>query len=224
MSSTSNIRFDTGEPAAVSITDNDLRPGPAPHAFGAGIEINGEGAYYIARNDILIESPFGLGIYALGAPDFGVAPMIGPVIEKNTVRLQPRADTGPVFADGIDLVGVVSGAYVGQNSIEGGAFSAIGLYDVTPDDSDLGFNTFVGNQIATFNPIVANVFLDTAAHDTVFDGFSGTVVDLGSNNHVTGVSSDGGAATGLLVSEATRRRNEMMQDAIDALRRRGAPK
>ena len=95
-----NVSSVTGAPATVSITDNHLRPGPAPDAFGVGIEINGEGSYYIARNDILVESPNGLGVYALGAPDFGIAPMIAPVIEKNDVTLHLRTDLGPVFADG----------------------------------------------------------------------------------------------------------------------------
>jgi hypothetical protein len=216
-----NVSFVTGLPATVSIVDNHLRPGPAPNAFGVGIEINGEGSYYVARNDILVESPNGLGVYALGAPEFGIAPMIAPVIEKNDVTVHPRTDLGPVFADGIDLVGTVSNAYVGQNAVTGSGFSALGLYDVTVD-SDLGFNTYVGNQIATFEPIVADVVLDTATHDTVFKGFSGQVIDLGSNNHITGAGANGHAATGQHLRDATRRRNEAMRVTIDLLRQRGA--
>lgn len=217
-----NVNMATGQPTAVDIVDNVLRPGPALNAFGVGIEINGEGAYYVARNDIVIESVNGLGIYALGAPDFGIAAMIGPVIEKNRVRMQPRTDMGPVFGDGIDLVGVVSGAYVGQNAIEGAAFSALGLYGVGVGGDDLGFNTYVGNQIASFVADAADVFLDTAAHHTVFKGFSGSVIDLGLNNHITGVGGVGHAVTSEQVREATRRRNEAMQAAIELLRQHGA--
>ena len=216
-----NVSAATGAPATVGITDNHLRPGPAVNGFGVGIEINGEGSYTVARNDILVESPNGLGVYALGAPDFGIAPMIAPVIEKNDVTLHLRTDLGPVFADGIDLVGTVSNAYVGQNAVRGSGFSALGLYDVN-DGSDLGFNTYVGNQIATFDPTVADVFLDTAAHDTVFKGFSGQVIDLGSNNHITGAGAQGHAATGQQVRDATRRRNDAMQATIDLLRQHGA--
>jgi hypothetical protein len=212
-----NARF--GEPATVNITDNVLRPGLAPGAFGMGIEVNGEGSYYIARNDITIESTQGLGIYALGAPRFGIAPMIAPVIEKNRVTVQPAPDTRPVFADGIDLVGVVSRAYVGQNSIDGTAFSALGLYDAGVG-SDLGFNTYVGNQIATFRALVADVFLDTATHDTVIKGESGVVIDLGTNNSVTGASAI--AKTGDQVHEAMRHRHEAVQAASEGLLRRGA--
>jgi len=208
-------------PATVSIVDNHLRPGPAPDAFGVGIEINGEGSYYVARNDILVESPFGLGVYALGAPDFGIAPMIAPVIEKNAVAVHPLLDQRPVFADGIDLVGTVSSAYVGQNVVTGSGFAALGLYNVS-DDSDLGFNTFVGNQIATFVPQVADVLLDTASHDTVLKGFSGEVLDLGSNNHISGAGAQGNAATGQQVRDATRRRHEAMQATIELLRQHGA--
>ena len=216
-----NVSFVTGAPATVSIVDNHLRPGSAPNAFGVGIEINGEGSYYIARNDILVESPYGLGVYALGAPDFGIAPMIAPVIERNNVTLHLRTDLRPVFADGIDLVGTVSRAYVGQNAVTGSGFAALGLYDVN-DGSDLGFNTYVGNQIATFDPTVADVFLDTAAHDTVLKGFSGEVIDLGSNNHIAGAGAQGHAATGQQVRDATRRRHEAMQATIELLRQHGA--
>src|SRR5205823_6516580 len=37
-----NISSVTGVTAAVRITDNVLRPGPAPNGFGVGIEVNGE--------------------------------------------------------------------------------------------------------------------------------------------------------------------------------------
>lgn len=215
-----NVNRATGTPATVSIIDNQLRPGPAPGHFGVGIEINGQGSYYVARNDILVESPVGLGVYALGAPEFRIAPMVGPVIEKNQVRLQPRDDGRPVFTDGIDLVGTVSQAYVGQNAIEGSGFSALGAYNVSAT-SDLAFNTYVGNQIATFDPIMADIFLDVATHDTVVKGFSGTVVDLGTNNRVTGVNA-GGPGTGAQVSEATRRRNEAMEATIELLQQHGA--
>lgn len=213
-----NLSFASGEPAAVYIVDNDLRPGPGANAFGVGIQINGEGAYYVARNDIVIESANGLGVYALGAPQFGIAPMLGPVIEKNRVLMRPRTDLGTVFADGIDLVGTVSDAYVGENTVEGTGYSALGLYNVTPDGSELSFNTYVGNQIASFDPMVAHVFLDTTSHDNVFKGLSGIVIDLGTHNHVNGVSTNGQASTGQLVREATRRRNEAMQATADLLR------
>ena len=217
-----NISPATGVPATVAIADNALRPGPAPGVFGVGIEINGEGSYYVARNDIVIESEFGLGIYALGAPTFGIAPMIAPVIEKNDVHMRPQPEFEPAIGDGIDLVGVVSGAYVGQNAIDGDAFSALGLYGVAGDGDDLGFNTYVGNRISGFEANTADVYLDTAAHDTVFEGFSGSVLDFGSNNHITGIAPNGGAATGQRVSEATRRRHDAVMITLDLLRSHGA--
>jgi hypothetical protein len=216
-----NVSSATGVPASVRITENELRPGPAPNAFGVGIEVNGEGAYYVADNDILVESPFGLGVYALGAPEFGIAPMRAPVIERNRVTVRPVADGRPVFSDGIDLVGTVSDAYVGQNSVAGTGFSALGSYDVS-DSSDLGFNTFVGNRIASFHELVADVLLDTATHDNVLMGDSGTVLDLGTNNRITGFSGIADGAAGAQMSAATRLRNDAMQEAIEALRGHGA--
>lgn len=216
-----NVGTATGLPAAVSITDNHLRPGPAPNAFGMGIEVNGEGAYYVADNDILVESPSGLGVYALGAPEFGIAPVTAPVLERNRVVMQPVADGRPVFADGIDLVGTVSGAYVGRNSVEGTSFAALGSYGVS-GASDLGFNTFVGNRIASSRALVADVFLDTAAHDNVLLGDSETVLDLGTSNHIAGAAGMGHSGAGEQVSGATRVRNEAMQESIGALRSHGA--
>jgi sorbitol-specific phosphotransferase system component IIA len=217
-----NVSAATGVAATVSITDNHLRPGPAPSGFGVGIEVNGEGAYYLADNEALIESPVGLGVYALGAPQFGIAPMIAPVVQRNDVVLQPVAEGRPVFADGIDLVGTVSRAYLGQNSVRGTGFSALGAYDVAAPGSDLGFNTFVGNQIAPFQALVADVFLDTATHDTVLLGDSRTVLDFGTNNRITGVAPISASGRGQQVSEATRLRNEAMQETIARLRAHGA--
>jgi hypothetical protein len=148
--------------------------------------------------------------------------MIAPVIEKNAVVVQPVSDGRPIFADGIDLVGTVSRAYVGQNSVEGTGFASLGAYNVTSGGSDLGFNTFVGNRIATFEALVADVFLDTATHDTLLVGDGGTVLDLGTNNRITGASRIGPGGAGAQVSAATGSRNEAMQETLEVLRQHGA--
>ena len=51
--------------------------------------------------------------------------------------------------------------------------------------SDLGFNTFAGNNIAALQAQFAEVFLDVATHDTGFRGECRSVIDLGTNNEVT---------------------------------------
>jgi hypothetical protein len=58
----------------VTITDNVVHPGPELYpngSDGTGIEINGTGSYYVARNDVLIENFFGIGIFAFGNEVFG---------------------------------------------------------------------------------------------------------------------------------------------------------
>ena len=110
------------------------------------------------------------------------------------------------------MVGSVSQAYVGQNSIQGKAFSALGLYNVS-DSSALGFNTYVGNNTATCESIFADVFLDSTSHDNILKGRSGYVVDLGTNNHITGFGNVGHSVTGRQVRAATQLRVRAAQEA-----------
>lgn len=113
----------TANPATVTITDNVVHPGPERYpngSQGTGIEINGTGSYYVARNDVLIETFFGVGILAFGTEAFGFGPVSDAVIEKNRIMVTAGGD-------GIDLFGLVFDTYIGQNNIAGTAFSAIGL-------------------------------------------------------------------------------------------------
>jgi hypothetical protein len=206
----------------VRIEDNVVRPGPTADGFnGYGIEINGTGSYLVERNDVLIETPGGIGIFAFGALGFGFGPVTNPVIAGNHVVLKPVGTIGGrVFDDGIDLGGLVSGAYVGQNKIEGEGWSAFSLFDASFDPAgpptDQGFNTYVGNNIAGVHAQVADVFLDATTHDTVFKGFSGSVIDLGTNNRVTGFTKGGSSGSGQQVSAAVHLRNASVRSAAEA--------
>jgi hypothetical protein len=74
----------------VKILHNVLRPGPTSDGLGGfGIEVNGTGSYDISRNEILVETPGGIGIYALGIPEFGFGPLTDPVIERNHIAPDP---------------------------------------------------------------------------------------------------------------------------------------
>src|SRR2546426_104663 len=76
---------------------------------GTGIEVNGTGAYIVFRNDVLIETPGGIGIFVFGAVGFGFGPVTGAVIQSNNVVMQPVGDIdGSLFNDTIDLAGLVS--------------------------------------------------------------------------------------------------------------------
>lgn len=200
----------------VRIEANVVRPGPTPDGFGGhGIEVNGTGAYVVLHNDVLIETPAAIGIFVFGALGFGFGPVSSPVIQGNRVVMNPVGTiNGLLFNDGIDLGGLVSGAYVGQNIIEGPGFSAFSLFAASFDPSqpsNLGFNTYVGNNIGGTQSQVADVFLDTPSHDNVLKGTSGTVLDLGTNNRITGFTKVAEPATGQQVSEAIRLRNRAIK-------------
>jgi hypothetical protein len=195
----------TANASTVTITDNVAHPGPERYpngSNGTGIEINGTGSYYVARNDVL-KTFFGVGILVFGTEAFGFGPVSDAVIEKNRIEVTAGGD-------GIDLFGLVFDTYIGHNNIAGTAFSAIGLYDMDPTlgPSDLGSNTIVGNNIARVQSSLADVALDDAVHDTVVKGHGGSVVDIGTNNRISGFTKGGQPGTGQQVSEAIRRRNQ----------------
>jgi hypothetical protein len=132
------------------------------------------------------------------------------VIEKNRIALIDGLA-------GIALGGLVFDTYIGQNSIDGTAFGgAIGLFatDPTLGPTELGSNTIVGNNIARVQSEFVDIFLDTVVHDTVAKGSAGSVLDLGTNNRISGFTQGGQPGTGQQVSEAIRRRNLAAQWAL----------
>jgi hypothetical protein len=223
---TSDAAIECGGPGAVTIADNVLRPGTSFSGFGGyGVELDGSGAFVVTGNDVVVNTPGGVGIWAFGANGFNFGATVAPVIQQNHVLVQPIGTLfGGVYTDGIDLAGLVSKAYIGQNIVEGTGFSAFSLYALAfdpSDPSDLGFNTLVGNDIANMHAWFADVVLDVPTHDTVLKGLSGRVLDLGTNNHVTGFSSQRG--TGQQVSDAVSARNQANRDAAPGRALRPSP-
>jgi hypothetical protein len=202
----------TGNEGAVRILDNVLRPG----CCGSGIEINGTGSYLVARNDIVVQNPGASGgILAFGTEEFGFGPLNGVTIEKNDIRLQPSEIGEALGTTGVALGGIAFDTYIGQNKIEGDALAAFYLYDSFEPTAEIGFTTLVGNNIAHVHSTCADVFLSAVTHDTVLKGNSGTVIDLGTNNSITGFS-QGGSGGGQQVSEANKRRGEALKAAHGA--------
>ena len=193
--------------ATVSITDNLAHPGRERYpnySVGEGIALEGTGSYYVARNDIMLENGNGVGIFAEGGDALTDGPIEGAVIEKNNIAV----NAGIV---GIFLAGTVNDTYVGQNKIDGTIdFSAIVLSPFTAQD-ELGSNTIIGNNIARVRSGVADIFLDFLVHDTVVKGSSGSVIDFGTNNRITGFTKGGQPGTGQQVSKAVRLRNQAAQ-------------
>jgi hypothetical protein len=197
---------------AVRIVDNTLLPGPQRHpqlAAGQAIEVNGGGSYTVSGNTAVCPNPNATCIFALGASGFSdFGPLVAPVIEGNHVSTQSEAV-------GIALVGQVLNASVTQNRIDGSglaalATSAVGL--ATGDD--LASPTFVGNNTAGFSASFADVFLDIPPHDAVLVGVSGKVVDLGTNDRITGFTAIGDQQNiGRQISQAVANRNQAIQQA-----------
>ena len=174
---------------AVRVTDNIIVPGPEqyPGQFSGGVGIWGVGSlggdYYFARNNIICENPEAAGILVL-QPYFLWGPVPEPkiVIERNHVTVHGS------WWGGIELVDGVSGAYVGQNRIDGQNAYAIGVWALEFPEVPMANNVFQGNNVSGFTANVAEYFLDVATQNTVVVGKSGTVVDLGSGNRVTGIT------------------------------------
>jgi hypothetical protein len=52
-------------------------------------------------------------------------------------------------------------------------------------------NSFVGNNISHFSSALADVLLDVDSQNTIVKGDSGSVIDLGTNNWVSGFTRAG---------------------------------
>ena len=192
VSGTNTIAIESGGSVSVRIENNTTIPGPERNpngSFGVGIEVNGPGDYYVSDNTAVCENPNALCI--LG---FGPGPALSsPQIVNNHVTTR----TGFNGAIGIAVLGQVSNAYIGQNQVDGtGAAALSTLAACCRFANDLAAESFVGNDIARFTGSLADVFFDQPTHDTFLEGFSGTVIDLGTNDSITGFT-NASAANGV---------------------------
>ncbi len=181
----------------VTISHNTISPGPGdptPFSLGNGmclVDSESRGAAYsIVDNTLDIANPNADGIILEGYGNIS-----GAVIRGNQVTMH---DT---YYGAVTMIDNVSNALVANNRIRGTAAFAL---DVLQFDTgvDAGSNTFQGNDLATFDATVADLYLDSSTHDTVLVGHTDTVVNLGVNNHVTGVTPMGGAAIGHQIAQA----------------------
>ncbi len=161
---------------SVSIDHNSLGPDMA----GAGIFIAGDhtAAYQVSSNTVICESPFADGIAVTGG-DFSEG-TINPVIEKNHITMHNSEFTG-----GINLYGLVSNGFVGENKIDG--FGAVAMIlNQGADPGNLVSSTRLqGNNISRFNASLADVLFDTNTQDNVLVGHCTSIIDLGINNLAT---------------------------------------
>ena len=171
----------------VRIANNFIAPHPQEPGPGDGIgiyiyandqwnDIRSSPPVYEVTNNRVVSSGWGIGLVGEhGSID-------APVIEQNHISL-----TGPsLFPDGIGLYGNVSAARVSNNRIDGTGYSSIGIIAFQAGQTAES-NAIVGNNLATFLASAADVFLDEHTRGNVLVGYSGTVIDLGSANQITGM-------------------------------------
>lgn len=197
----------TANSGAVRIVDNVVSPGGAGD-FATGIEINGSGSYYVGRNKVTVDHPSGVGFLAWGTEAFGFGPVAAPVVERNEIVV--RSDW-----DAVELIGIVSDAYIGQNRISGRVgdtgFWMSGFF--ADPDSELSGNVVAGNNIGRLQVDRATAFLDEFTHDNAFIGQTGSIIDFGTDNRYTGMTLRSGP--GSQVKNAVAQRNAALRDAHD---------
>ena len=204
-----------GNLGPVWVEDNVVIPGPEkfPGIASAGIGIAAGmntllfgltelgGPYYINRNEVVCDNP--------NADCILLFESRGAVVTNNHLVLRGAFD-------GITLLNDASDSYIGQNRVEGTGLFAIDIFQIPLFEPSVRANTFVGNNIARMRSEVVDVFLDVNAQDTVLVGQSGSVVDLGVNNSITGFTKSG-SGLGQQIREAQARKHELLR-ALDAIR------
>lgn len=188
--------------SSVLIDQNLLGPDMADD--GIVIWGDADAVYHVSRNTVITENPFADGIVAFGG--LVSEPTVRPVIEKNQVTMH-----NSLFG-GISLYDLVTGAYVGENKIEGdGAFALVANEAFGNPANLTTANRFQGNDISHFNASVADVFLGANTRDNVVLGQCSSVIDLGLNNFVTCGQLTNGNLIGEQMATAQARKKELLQ-------------
>jgi hypothetical protein len=196
--------------SSVLIDQNLLGPDMADE--GIVIWGDADAVYHVSRNTVICENPFADGISAVGG--LFTEGTVRPVIEKNHVTMH-----NSLFG-GISLYDLVTGAYVGENKIEGDGAFALQVNEVFGDPANIASaNRFEGNDIADFTSSVADVYFGTNTQDNVYVGDCSSVIDLGVNNHITCATPSSGNPMGEQMRSAHARKREALQRLTSVDRR-----
>ncbi len=171
------------------VEDNYVEPGPSrypgsPPDIGNGIwvlEPQG-GPTYIRRNQVVCVNPMADGIVLNGDTFVSaeVNAVQNSVVENNQVTMH-----NSVYG-GISIYGLASHNYVGHNHILGDGGYALQIVGFDVIGSAAVSNAFVANNTTGFRGSIADVFFDVNAMNNTLIGRSGTVIDLGVGNLITG--------------------------------------
>jgi hypothetical protein len=166
------------------IEDNLVVPGAAPYpgffSLGNGIFVGqGAGAAYIRRNTVVCGNPFADGIALSGHTALPNKVPASSVVEHNDVTMHDS------LFGAITIYGQIDPALIANNQVRGDGAHALQIAAAFGNERTRGV-VFRGNNLAGFASTVADVFLDSISYETVLVGHSGTVVDLGTDNRITG--------------------------------------
>ena len=173
--------------AETVIEDNTIEPGPADVAddWGNGIHLLGawervQNAPITMRdNDIAVEGQNAHGIWAFGDTVFNYG-VQHTALDGNRIAVRGGSAA-------IGFYGLVSDSRALHNQVRGDSQFALTLGQGYFDPSDQAVrNLFVGNNIATFDASIADVLFDEHTIGNDLMGHSGTVIDLGTDNRITG--------------------------------------
>lgn len=171
---------------------NGIQVGPHWGAFSPRPIPEPSGPVHILNNRIVAENPNADGILVFGWQE----PLDGSIVSGNRVTMGGSLFGGITFFDN------VSRALLSGNEIRGSGAYAIDVIGF-PEVPNRG-NVIAGNHVASFDAVVADVFLDDSTVDTLVAGCHGTVVDLGLNNRVIGCAVPQASAAALRRLEARR--------------------
>jgi hypothetical protein len=192
------------------IENNVVVPGPElypGHSAGNGITAAGNGfggPFYIRRNVIDCENPLADGIFVAFETN-------DSVVEQNRVTMR-----NSVYG-AITLFDSVSNTYVGRNQIEGSGSWALNVQSFHLPELPNAANTFQANNISGFTATLHDVFFAASAYRNVLIGDGGTVLDLGTDNWITGFAKGPGGNVGARVSEAQARKHEFLRSLAQSL-------
>jgi hypothetical protein len=153
---------------------------------------------------VICENPFADGIALTGHLGIPGKVPASSVVEANDVTMH-----GSQFG-ALTIYGQVDPSLFATNRVQGEGAFAILFTSFLGDEHTSGV-IFQANNLAGFQSTVSDVFFDVIAHDTVLVGFSGNVVDLGIDNHITGTGRIG-SAIGPELQAALMRKRELLRD------------
>jgi len=175
-----------------------LAPGWGGIAIGCFGAESQRSSVCITRNEVYCDTQHTDGISFWG---YGV-------IDGESLRVEHNKVTG----GSLSCYGNVKSTFWSHNKVKGTMGWAIGIISMDLDCTAQD-NVFLGNNIVQAKTLVSDVFFDYGAHNNSLAGFSGTVVDLGTGNIITGFTHKHlGPELGQQIKDALARKREAMKE------------